>query len=84
MKNEKEILAVVQKSISTVLNRDISEISQDSNLVDDLGAESIDFLDITSEIEKVLNIEINFNDIAGGKSTNLTVQKIVDHIVSAS
>jgi acyl carrier protein len=84
MKSENEILAVVQKSISTVLNRDVAEISQDSNLVDDLGAESIDFLDITSEIEKVLNIEINFNDIAGGKSTNLTVKKIVDHIVSAS
>jgi acyl carrier protein len=84
MKSENEILAVVQKSISTVLNRDVSEISQDSNLVDDLGAESIDFLDITSEIEKVLNIEINFNDIAGGKSTNLTVKKIVDHIVFAS
>ena len=84
MKSENEILAVVQKSISTVLNRDVSEISQDSNLVDDLGAESIYFLDITSEIEKVLNIEINFNDIAGGKSTNLTVKKIVDHIVFAS
>jgi acyl carrier protein len=84
MKSNKEVLSVVQKSISTVLNRDISEISETSNLVDDLGAESIDFLDITSEIEKVLNIEINFNDIAGGKSSNLTVQKIVDHIVSVS
>ena len=84
MKSNKEVLSVVQKSISTVLNRDISDISETSNLVDDLGAESIDFLDITSEIEKVLNIEINFNDIAGGKSSNLTVQKIVDHIVSVS
>ncbi|MEI8025906.1 MAG: phosphopantetheine-binding protein [Pseudomonadota bacterium] len=84
MKSQTEILAAVQKSIATVLNRDVSEIGVDANLVDDLGAESIDFLDISSELEKMINVEINFNDIAGGKSSNLTVMRIVDHIAALS
>lgn len=84
MKSQTEILAAVQKSIATVLNRDVSEIGADANLVDDLGAESIDFLDISSELEKMINVEINFNDIAGGKSSNLTVKRIVDHIAALS
>ena len=84
MKSQTEILAAVQKSIATVLNRDVSEIGGDANLVDDLGAESIDFLDISSELEKMINVEINFNDIAGGKSSNLTVMRIVDHIAALS
>ncbi len=84
MKSQTEILAAVQKSIATVLNRDLSEIGAEANLVDDLGAESIDFLDISSELEKMLNVEVNFNDIAGGKSSNLTVKRIVDHIAALS
>jgi acyl carrier protein len=82
MKSQAEILSAVQKSVATVLNRDVSEIGIDANLVDDLGAESIDFLDISSELEKMINIEINFNDIAGGKSSNLTVKRIVDHLAN--
>jgi acyl carrier protein len=82
MKSQTEILAAVQKSVATVLNRDASEITLESNLVDDLGAESIDFLDISSELEKMIHVEINFNDIAGGKSSNLTVKRIVDHLVT--
>ncbi len=84
MKSQTEILAAVQKSIATVLNRDLAEIGAEANLVDDLGAESIDFLDISSELEKMLNVEVNFNDIAGGKSSNLTVKRIVDHIAALS
>lgn len=84
MKSQTEILAAVQKSIATVLNRELSEIGAEANLVDDLGAESIDFLDISSELEKMINVEVNFNDIAGGKSSNLTVQRIVDHIAALS
>jgi len=84
MKSQTEILAAVQKSIATVLNREVSEIGAEANLVDDLGAESIDFLDISSELEKMINVEVNFNDIAGGKSSNLTVQRIVDHIAALS
>lgn len=82
MATKQEILAAVQKSIATVLDRKVTEITEQTNIVDDLGAESIDFLDISSEIEKELNFELNFKDIASGDTKNLTVLNIVNYLQS--
>jgi acyl carrier protein len=82
MKSKQEILSAVQQAIATVLDRKTSEITAQTNIVDDLGAESIDFLDISSEIEKELNFELNFKDIASGNTKNLTVDNIVTYLHS--
>lgn len=59
MSQEKErILTSVRSIISQALNVDVSKISADSSLVKDLGAESIDFLDIVFRLEKEFKIKI--------------------------
>ena len=64
MKNDitkEEIAAVcdgVTRMIAEALVREVDEVHLDSRLIDDLGAESIDFLDIVFRLEQLFRIEI--------------------------
>lgn len=40
-----------------------SEINDESNLIEDLGADSLDAVDIIMEVEKVFNIPIPDDDV---------------------
>ncbi len=53
----------IQDSIAKALQVEIDEIEIDSKLIDDLGAESIDFLDIVFRLEKTFNIKIPRDDL---------------------
>ncbi len=56
--NEEKVLTKVIEIISEIVMIEVSEIDPASSLVDDLGMESIDFLDLTFKIEQTFNIEI--------------------------
>ena len=58
MMNENEIIKNVKSVISQALKIDESKIGLDSSLIRDLGAESIDFLDIVFRLEKTFKIKI--------------------------
>ncbi|NLX04179.1 MAG: acyl carrier protein [Phycisphaerae bacterium] len=53
-----EIFTKVQETLVDALGVDEDEVSQDSTLTGDLGAESIDFLDIVFRLEKAFGIQI--------------------------
>jgi acyl carrier protein len=48
----------VMRMIAEALVREVDEVHLDSRLIDDLGAESIDFLDIVFRLEQLFRIEI--------------------------
>ncbi len=48
----------VKTIIADVMELDKDEINLDSSLIDDLGMESVDFIDISSRMEEEFNIEI--------------------------
>ena len=54
-----EILEKLREVLTDALGVDDDEVSPESKLVDDLGAESIDFLDITFRMEKAFGIKID-------------------------
>ena len=59
MQNEKqEIIKNVKSVISQALKVDEAQVQLHSSLIRDLGAESIDFLDIVFRLEKVFKIKI--------------------------
>ena len=59
IQNEKqEIIKNVRSIIAQALKVSESEVTPDSSLIRDLGAESIDFLDIVFRLEKVFKIKI--------------------------
>ena len=53
-----EILQEVQEVMVDALGVDDDEVTPDSTLMGDLGAESIDFLDIVIRLEKAFGIKI--------------------------
>ena len=58
MHEKDEILKQVKSIISQALKVDESRITPASSLIKDLGAESIDFLDIVFRLEKAFKIKI--------------------------
>lgn len=76
MKTYQDVLSAVKIAIATVLDREVNAITDSANIVNDLGAESIDFLDMNSELEKLLRIEFSFKDVAAGSFSNLTVGNV--------
>lgn len=53
-----EVVDRVKQILATALDRPAEEISLGSSLIDDLGAESIDFLDIQFRLEDEFSVEI--------------------------
>ena len=53
-----EIFEKVQQTLVDALSVEPDEVTEDAVLTSDLGAESIDFLDIVFRLEKAFNIKI--------------------------
>ncbi|MEX1224878.1 MAG: acyl carrier protein [Pirellulales bacterium] len=58
MPTQEEIFEKVQAALCDALAVDEEEVTPDATLVGDLGAESIDFLDIVFKLEKSFDIKI--------------------------
>lgn len=55
---QEEIFEKVQEALIDALGVDDDEVTREATLVGDLGAESIDFLDIVFKLEKAFDITI--------------------------
>ena len=58
-----EVFAKVKEVLVTALAVDDDEVTPEAKLKEDLGAESIDFLDITFQLEKTFGIKIPKGDL---------------------
>ena len=58
MATNAEVFSKVQSALVDALGVDAEEVTPTARLVGDLGAESIDFLDIVFRLEKSFNIKI--------------------------
>jgi acyl carrier protein len=58
MPTTEEIFDKVRETLVDALGVDDDEVTQNATLVGDLGAESIDFLDIVFRLEKNFNVKI--------------------------
>ena len=56
--SREEILAKVSETLIDALGVDDDEVTEEATLTGDLGAESIDFLDIVFRLEKAFDIKI--------------------------
>ncbi len=63
MASEQEIFEQVREVLVDALAVDEDEVAMESTLVDDLGAESIDLLDIVFQLEKKFNIKIDRGEL---------------------
>jgi acyl carrier protein len=66
----------IKKLISESLSTDINEIKEDSKFVDDLGADSLDIVELVMSMENKFDIEIPDEDAQKIK----TVGEAIDYI----
>jgi len=71
-----EILKKVQEITSEQLGVDESQITPEAKFIDDLGADSLDTVELIMALEEEFNLEIS--DEEAEKLT--TVRKVVDYI----
>ena len=90
MISEKELFEKIEEAVRTVLNTDEGEIKKDSMFKADLDAESIDYLDISYEIEQRTGMELDFTealqyitDRKGADITDVSVQDVLDYMMHA-
>ncbi len=69
-------LEMLKKIVSEILGVDIREIKPESSFVDDLGADSLDLLQIVMGMEEKFNVKIPEEDLTG----IVTVQDAIDRI----
>jgi acyl carrier protein len=53
-----DVNAIVRTCVAEALARDVETVAINSNLMDDLAAESLDFLDIVFRLERAFSIQI--------------------------
>jgi acyl carrier protein len=70
------MLEKVRSLIANELGVDADTITEDSHIIDDLGADSLDAVEIIMALEEAFDIEID-DDAA---SEILTVQDILDYL----
>jgi acyl carrier protein len=58
MASSEEVFGKVQEALVDALGVDDDEVTREATMVGDLGAESIDFLDIVFKLEKAFGISI--------------------------
>ena len=58
--------------VADALDRDVAEVSPHASLIDDLGAESIDFLDMVFRLERAFKIKIPRGKIVENARGTLT------------
>lgn len=58
MPTQEEVFAKIREALVDALAVDEDEVTPEATLVGDLGAESIDFLDIVFKLEKAFDIKI--------------------------
>lgn len=69
------VFPVVAEHVADALARDRAEVRLDSRLIEDLGAESIDFLDIVFRLEQAFQVEIPRGQILEDARGDLTEEE---------
>ncbi len=84
MKNEKlkmsEIKLIVIENLVTLIGVDDSKIREDSNLKKDLGADSLNTVELLMEIEKELGFAIEYDDIYAIETVDDVVKYIAKYL----
>lgn len=70
-----EIAQRVRELIADALARDVSDVSIDTVLMSDLGAESLDFLDIVFKLEHEFHIQITRGEMERAARGDMTEEE---------
>jgi len=61
--NDREILEMLRECIAQTIGIEADKVTPDASLIDDLGADSLDLLDLVFRLEQAFHIRISRGDI---------------------
>ena len=74
---KEQVSSTVYAAISAAMNKSAEELSDDTQLIADLGAKSVNFVRIISALEDEFDLEIPFMEFRRKK----TIGEAIDYIV---
>ena len=69
----------VREIVAEQLERDVKEVTNASSLIDDLGADSLDVVELVMKMEEEFGIEIPDEEAEKIKTVNDVIQYITTH-----
>jgi len=69
----------VREIVAEQLERDVNEVTSASSLIDDLGADSLDVVELVMKMEEEFGIEIPDEEAEKIKTVNDVIQYIATH-----
>jgi acyl carrier protein len=69
----------VREIVAEQLERDVNEVTKTASLIDDLGADSLDVVELVMKMEEEFGIEIPDEEAEKIKTVNDVVQYITTH-----
>ena len=80
MATEQEIFEKVKKVVVEQLSVDPGEVTKEASFIDDLGADSLDTVELVMELEREFDTEIPDEDAEKLKTVGNTVSYIMQHL----
>ena len=80
--SREEVYDVVADAFVEALGVELEEVELKSRVIDDLGAESLDFLDIAIRLERNLDVKIPRGDVQRRSQENLEGEFEVDGVLT--
>jgi len=74
---DQEVVAKVKKMIASQLGKSENEVTPESSFIEDLGADSLDLVELIMSMEDEFGLEISDEDAEG----ILTVQDAINYIM---
>jgi acyl carrier protein len=75
--NDQEVVGKVKKMVASQLGKSEEEISIESAFIEDLGADSLDLVELVMAMEDEFGLEISDEDA----ERIVTVQDVINHIL---
>jgi len=69
----------VREIVAEQLERDVNEVTNTASFIDDLGADSLDIVELVMKMEEEFGIEIPDEDAEKIKTVNDVIQYITTH-----
>ncbi|GBR76416.1 acyl carrier protein [Candidatus Termititenax persephonae] len=80
MATEQEVFEKVKKVVVEQLSVDPGEVTKEASFIDDLGADSLDTVELVMELEREFDTEIPDEDAEKLKTVGNAVSYILQHL----
>ena len=80
MATEQEVFEKVKKVVVEQLSVDPGEVTKEASFIDDLGADSLDTVELVMELEREFDTEIPDEDAEKLKTVGNAVSYIMQHL----